>query len=36
MTNKDEVDFLMSEEGKNLLCDLHVEGICNYIKEMKK
>jgi hypothetical protein len=26
----------MSEEGKNLLCDLHVEGICNYIKEMKK
>lgn len=36
MTNKDEVDFLLSEEGKCLLCDLHVEGICNYIDSMKK
>jgi N-acetylmuramoyl-L-alanine amidase len=31
--NKDEVDYLLSEEGKQTIVDLHVEGILKYISE---
>lgn len=33
--NKEDVDFLLSEKGKQAIVDLHVEGILNYIKEFK-
>lgn len=29
--NKEDVAFLMSEEGKVTLCEIMVEGICNYL-----
>jgi N-acetylmuramoyl-L-alanine amidase len=29
--NREDVDFLLTEEGKQKITDLHVEGICNYI-----
>lgn len=32
--NKGEVDFLLSEEGKQAIVDLHVKGIINYIKSV--
>lgn len=32
--NKDEVDFLLSDEGKRAIVDLHVKGIINYIKSV--
>lgn len=31
MTNEKDVAFLVSEEGKQAIVDLHVEGICNYL-----
>lgn len=31
MTNKDDVEFLESEEGKEDIVRLHVEGIINYL-----
>lgn len=30
--NEEDVKFLMSEEGKKEICDLHVRGIMNYIE----
>lgn len=30
--NKDDVDYLLSNEGKNAIVSLHVEGIINYLK----
>ena len=30
--NKDDVDYLLSEEGKQAITELHVEGIANYLK----
>lgn len=30
MTNKDEVDFLLSEEGKQTIVNLHIAAICKY------
>lgn len=35
MTNKDEVDFLLFEEGKKAVINLHVDGIINYIKSQE-
>lgn len=32
--NIDDVDFLLSEEGKQVIADLHVEGIINYIESL--
>lgn len=32
--NKGEVDFLLSDEGRRAIVDLHVEGIINYIKSV--
>lgn len=29
--NREDVDFLLSEEGKRKITDLHVLGICNYL-----
>lgn len=29
--NREDVDFLLSEEGKQKITDLHVEGICKYL-----
>lgn len=29
--NKDDVDFLLSDEGKKRIVDLHVQGICKYL-----
>lgn len=29
--NKDEVDFLLSEEGKQAITNLHVQGIIKYL-----
>lgn len=35
--NKRDVEFLLSDEGKNTIVDLHFDGITNYIKkEVKK
>jgi len=33
--NKAEVDFLLSEKGKQAILDLHVEGIVSYLKTLK-
>ena len=33
--NKEEVDFLLTEEGKKIITDLHVEGIINYLKSQE-
>lgn len=30
--NREDVEFLLSEEGKQTITDLHVKGIINYIK----
>lgn len=32
--NKEDVDFLLSEEGRRAIVELHVEGIVNYIKSV--
>lgn len=29
--NKEDVEYLLSEEGKKTIVQLHVEGICNYL-----
>lgn len=34
--NKDDVAFLLSEEGKDAIVQLHLNGIMNYIKEASK
>lgn len=34
--NKADVDFLLSEDGKRLITQLHVDGIINYIKNQKE
>lgn len=34
MDNKENVEFLLSEEGKNTIIDLHVEGIKKYIESL--
>lgn len=34
--NKKEVEYLLSDEGKAEICDLHVKGIQNYIKKYDK
>lgn len=31
--NKKDVEYLLSEAGKEEICDLHVQGILNYIKQ---
>ncbi len=33
--NKEDVDYLLSDEGRKAIVDLHVEGIGNYIKSVK-
>lgn len=32
--NEEDVEFLLSEEGKNIIVEVHVEGIFNYIKSL--
>lgn len=32
--NKEDVDYLLSEEGRKAIVDLHVDGIINYIKKI--
>lgn len=32
MDNKEDVEFLLSEEGKAVIVGVHVEGIINYVK----
>jgi N-acetylmuramoyl-L-alanine amidase len=32
--NKQEVDYLLSDEGRKAIVDLHVDGIVNYIKSI--
>ena len=34
MDNKEEVEYLLSEEGKKSIIDLHVEGIKQYIDNL--
>lgn len=34
--NKADCDFLLSEEGTKAIVELHVKGIINYIKKLKK
>ena len=34
--NKDDVDFLLSAEGKKKIVDMHVKGIIDYINYAKK
>lgn len=29
--NKEDVDYLLSEEGKKAIVELHVDGICEYL-----
>lgn len=33
--NKKDVEFLLSDEGKEKIVNLHVEGIINYIKQLQ-
>lgn len=33
--NKEDVDYLLSEEGKRAIVSLHVEGIVNYLRTRK-
>ena len=33
--NKEEVDFLLSEKGKQTITDLHIEGILSYLQSLK-
>lgn len=33
--NKKDVEYLLSDEGKAEICDLHVKGIINYISQFK-
>ena len=33
--NKKEVEYLLSDKGKDEICYLHVKGIMNYINQMK-
>ena len=35
MTNKKEMEFLLSDEGKRTICDVHVETIKRYIEDLK-
>lgn len=32
--NKEDVDYLLSDEGRKAIVDVHVEGIVNYIKSI--
>ena len=32
--NREDVDFLLSEAGKQCVTDIMVEGIINYLKEI--
>ena len=32
--NKEDVDFLLSEEGKQMITYIHVNGIIDYIKSL--
>lgn len=34
MTNKDDVEYLLSDKGKKDIIDIHVKGIMNYITKM--
>ena len=34
--NKNEVEYLLSQEGKENICDLHVQGILKYIENIRK
>lgn len=34
--NREDVDFLLSEKGKQAIVDLHVRGICDYIKSVER
>lgn len=34
--NKKEVEYLLSKEGKENICDLHVQGILRYIENIRK
>ena len=34
--NKKEVEYLLSDEGKENICDLHVQGILNYIESTRQ
>lgn len=34
--NREDVDFLLSDEGKRAIIDLHVQGIVNYLINSKK
>ena len=34
MDNKEDVKFLLSEEGKKQIIDLHVQGIKKYIEQL--
>ena len=34
--NKDDVEFLLSEQGKQKIIDLHVDGISRYIESVEK
>lgn len=36
MTNEQDLEFLLSDEGKQKLCDAHVNGIINYISPIKR
>ncbi len=33
--NKKDAEYLMSDEGKKEICDLHIKGIMNYIKQVE-
>ena len=34
--NQKDVEYLLSEEGKTEICDLHVKGIINYISQFEE
>jgi N-acetylmuramoyl-L-alanine amidase len=34
--NKEDVEFLLSEKGKQTITEVHVEGILTYLKTLGK
>lgn len=34
--NRDDVDFLLSDKGRGAIINLHLEGILNYLKDIRK
>lgn len=34
--NKEDVEFLLSDEGKNMVAEIHIDGIIDYLRTMER